>query len=231
MNLDGAKTLVTGGSLGIGKAIAAKLIQKGGSVAISSRSADNVNAAAKELGATGIVGDVSNEADAIRMVQESIETLGGLDILINNAGIGRGAPLVEMTREMMEEVFHTNVLGAMMVGREAARHFVAQESGNIMNISSTAGLKGFARGTAYCASKFALKGMTECWRDELRRHNVRVTLVNPSEVQTGWGGRKIEEINPKKLVAEDIADAVVGILEMEDRGFVPEFSVFATNPF
>ncbi|NNF05269.1 MAG: SDR family NAD(P)-dependent oxidoreductase [Candidatus Eisenbacteria bacterium] len=231
MNLDGAKTLVTGGSLGIGKAIAAKLIQKGGSVAISSRSADNVNAAAKELGANGIVGDVSQEADAIRMVQESIETMGGLDILINNAGIGRGAPLVEMTREMMEEVFHTNVLGAMMVGREAARHFVAQESGNIMNISSTAGLKGFARGTAYCASKFALKGMTECWRDELRRHNVRVTLVNPSEVQTGWGGRKIEEINPKKLVAEDIADAVVGILEMEDRGFVPEFSVFATNPF
>ena len=231
MNLDGAKTLVTGGSLGIGKAIAAKLIQKGGSVAISSRSADNVNAAAQELGATGIVGDVSQEADAVRMVQESIESLGGLDILINNAGIGRGAPLIEMTREMMEEVFHTNVLGAMMVGREAAKHFVAQESGNIMNISSTAGLKGFARGTAYCASKFALKGMTECWRDELRRHNVRVTLVNPSEVQTGWGGREIEEINPKKLVAEDIADAVVGILEMEDRGFVPEFSVFATNPF
>ena len=108
-----------------------------------------------------------------------------------------------------------------------------QGSGAIVNISSTAGTKGFGRGTAYAASKFALRGMTECWRDELRRHDVRVILCNPSEVQTDFSRRAggHQEPSPRKLVPEDIADAVIGVLRTDARGFVPEFSVFATNPF
>ena len=118
------------------------------------------------------------------------------------------------------------------MARGAAKHFIARQRGNIVNISSTAGLKGAARGTAYYASKFALRGMTECWRDELRKHNVRVMLVNPSEVLTNFSvaaGFDQNE-NLTKLRAQDIAHMVKAILEMDDRGFTPELSIFATNP-
>ena len=101
------------------------------------------------------------------------------------------------------------------------------------NISSTSGLKGGRGSTAYSSSKFALRGMTDCWRDELRRHNVRVILVNPSEVMTRFSsvaGHE-RETSEKKLRPQEIADAIVGVLEVDDRGFIPEFSVFATNPF
>ena len=108
-----------------------------------------------------------------------------------------------------------------------------QQSGNLINISSTSGLKGGRGGTAYSSSKFALRGMTECWRDELRRHNVRVILVNPSEVLTSFAATAgfQQQASKKKLRAQEIADAVVGALKIDDRGFIPEFSVFATNPF
>ena len=111
--------------------------------------------------------------------------------------------------------------------------FIEQDSGELMNISSTSGLKGGSGGTAYAASKFALRGMTECWRDELRRHNVRVTLVNPSEVLTPFSSKAgyTQDPSEKKLRPEEIADAVVGALKVDARGFIPEFSVFATNPF
>ena len=121
----------------------------------------------------------------------------------------------------------------MLMGREAARHFVNQESGTIVNISSTSGLAGGQTSSAYSGSKFALRGMTECWRAELRPHNVRVMLVNPSEVQTPFFAKvgMKQDLSPKKLRPEEIAAAIVGALEIDDRGFIPEFSVFATNPF
>jgi 3-oxoacyl-[acyl-carrier protein] reductase len=231
MNLKDKRALVTGGSRGIGRAIAQVFIEKGARVAVTGRNPNTLETTAKELGALAIPGDVGREEDAVRTVKTAISELGGLDILVNNAGIGEGAPLVETTLDEFHRVFAVNVAGALLMAREAARHFIAQKGGNIVNISSTAGTKGMPGGTVYCGSKFALKGMTECWRDELRRHNIRVFLVNPSEVQTDWGGRKRESIHPRKLVARDIAQAVAGVLEIDDRGFVPEFAVFATNPF
>jgi 3-oxoacyl-[acyl-carrier protein] reductase len=121
----------------------------------------------------------------------------------------------------------------MLMAREAARHFIAQASGNIVNISSTSGLRGGPNSSAYSASKFALRGMSECWRAELRPHNVRVLLVNPSEVLTDFSSAAgyTQEASPKKLRASEIASAVVGALEMDDRGFIPELSIWATNPF
>jgi 3-oxoacyl-[acyl-carrier protein] reductase len=130
-------------------------------------------------------------------------------------------------------VWQTNVLGAMMVGRESARHFVGQRYGNIVNISSTAGQRGFANGTAYCASKFALHGMTECWRAELRQHNIRVMQVNPSEVLTNFGTTTPKQStpdNPSKLHAPDIGQLIASMLETDDRGFITESTVWATNP-
>ena len=233
MKFKGANVLITGGSDGIGKATAHALKDLGADVVITGRRAEHLAGVADELGVGHIVADVGVEADAVRTVREFVERKGRLDVLINNAGFGAFAPLVETELSLMESVYRTNVFGAFVMGREAAKHFVAQKSGHLINISSTAGTKGFQGGTAYASSKFALRGMTECWREELRRHNVRVTLINPSEVMTEFAsvaGYDQTE-SAKKLRAKEIADAIVGVLAIDDRGFVPELAVFATNPF
>ena len=119
-----------------------------------------------------------------RTYQEVLNKFGALDILVNNAGIGMFKNLVDFDRKSFDAVFATNVTGPMLMAREAAKHFITRQRGNIVNIASTAGLRGAPKGTAYYASKFALRGMTECWRAELRKYNIRVFLVNPSEVLT-----------------------------------------------
>jgi len=233
MKLDNAKVLITGGSEGIGRGIAVALAAKGADVAITGRHEETLRRTAEELGAGWIVGDVGVEADAVRTVADFVDRHGRIDVLVNNAGFGMFAPLVETRLEDLEAVFRTNVFGAFLMAREAAKHFIRQGSGHLINISSTSGLRGGRGSTVYSASKFALRGMTECWRDELRRHDVRVMLVNPSEVLTGFSAKigREQETSPKKLRPQEIADAIVGILEVDDRGFVPELSVFATNPF
>ncbi|MHC5211806.1 MAG: SDR family oxidoreductase [Planctomycetota bacterium] len=233
MHIQGSRALVTGGATGIGKAIATLLREKGAEVGLMGRRADVLAAAASDLGALALPGDVSVEADAVAAVAAFTERFGGIDILVNNAGWGHFAPLVEMDKADFEAVLATNVTGAMLMAREAAKHFVRQDSGNIVNISSTSGLKGGAGSSAYSASKFALRALSECWRAELRPSNVRVIHVNPSEVLTDFGSTAgyEQKASPKKLRPEDIAHAVVTALEMHDRGFIPEFSVFATNPF
>src|SRR5262249_2207294 len=141
--------------------------------------------------------------------------------------------LVDFDLSSFERVFATNVAGAMLMAREAAKHFISRNTGNIINIGSTASHRGAPNGTAYYASKFALRGMPECWRQELRKNNIRVTLLNPSEVITNFGaaaGFDQQKNNPTKLLPEDIAQAVKSALEMEDRGFITELTVFATNP-
>jgi 3-oxoacyl-[acyl-carrier protein] reductase len=228
MKIDNAFALVTGGSSGIGYETARQLLARGARVAICGRDGNKLEAAAKELGALAIVADVSREDDVVRMVRTVVEKLGDYNVLVNNAGFGSFAPLIDTSLEEMQRVFATNVFGAMVAARESARHFVARNYGNIVNVSSSAGVRGFAGGTAYAASKFALSGMTECWRAELRKSNVRVMQINPSEVQTDFfRGR---EFNARKLVAADIAQAIVSMLEMDDRGFVTEMAVWATNP-
>ena len=233
MKISGARALITGGSEGIGKAIAMALKEKGAQVGIMGRNPRTLEAAAAELGVAAFNGDVGNENDAVRVMKEFVDGMGGIDILVNNAGIGGGAALVDLDADTFENVFRTNVTGAMLMGREAARHFVRQNSGELINISSTSGLRGGKGSTAYSGSKFALRGMTECWRAELRPHNVRVMLVNPSEVQTGFFAKlgRSQELSDRKLRPEEIATAIVGALEIDNRGFIPEFSVFATNPF
>ncbi len=233
MALRDSVALVTGGSEGIGRAIAAALKAEGAEVTITGRREHRLRATAEELGVEFIAGDVGREADAVRTVATVIEKHGRLDILVNNAGYGIFKPLVEMELEELEDVYRTNVFGAFLMAREAARQFVKQGSGELINISSTSGLRGGRGSTAYSSSKFALRGMTECWRDELRRHDVRVMLVNPSEVLTGFSSKAGygQEASAKKLRPEEIADAIIGALKLDNRGFIPEFSVFATNPF
>jgi 3-oxoacyl-[acyl-carrier protein] reductase len=233
MDLKNATALVTGGSSGIGLAIAHALVNAGSRVAITGRDQGRLSGAAKSLGASGIKADVSSEEDVTRTYREFFRAFGHLDILVNSAGFGVRRPLVEMDRAKFEAVFQTNVTGTMLMSREAAKHFIERKSGNIVNLGSTAALRGAANGTAYYASKFAVRGMTECWRAELRQHNVRVFLINPSEVLTNFAtnaGFTQDDDNPTKLQAEDIAHVVRAALEMNDRGFTTELTVFATNP-
>ncbi|HWX37884.1 MAG TPA: SDR family oxidoreductase, partial [Candidatus Sulfotelmatobacter sp.] len=204
----------------------------GARVAITGRDQNKLKKTAQEIGAHPIQADVAVEADVERTYREVMQQFGDLDILVNNAGWGVFKNLVDFDKKEFEAVFATNVTGAMLMAREAARHFVKRQRGNIVNIASTAALRGAPKGTAYYGSKFALRGMTECWRAELRQHNVRVFLVNPSEVLTNFyptAGLSQKE-NQTKLRSEEIAHVVKTMLEMDDRGFIPEVSIFATNP-
>jgi 3-oxoacyl-[acyl-carrier protein] reductase len=232
MNLKNSAALVTGGSSGIGQGIAEALIAAGARVAITGRNQAKLDAAAKAMGAHPICADVSKEADAQRVMQEVLAKFGELDILVNNAGVGTFKPLLETNLAEFERIFATNVTGAMLMAREAGKHFASRKKGNIVNVGSTASHRGAPNGTAYYGSKFALRGMTECWRQELRKHNIRVMLVNPSEVITNFGAAAgfEQKDNGSKLRPADIAHAVRAILEMEDRGMTTELTVFGTNP-
>ena len=233
MNLTNATALVTGGSSGIGFAIAKTLVEAGSQVAITGRNKARLAEAAKAIGAHPIVADVSSEEDVKRTYREFFDKFGRLDILVNNAAFGERRSLVEMDRAKFEAILQTNVVGTMLMAREAAKHFIERKTGNVVNIGSTAGVRGAANGTGYYATKFAVRGMTECWRAELRQHNVRVFLINPSEVLTNFAataGFSQDDTNPTKLRSEDIAHVVRAVLEMNDRGFTTELTVFATNP-
>lgn len=233
MDLRTAKVLVTGGNSGIGLATAKYLAAQGARVAICGRRDDRLSAAAKATGAVPIVADVSREEDVKRLVETTVRELGGYDTLINNAGFGRFAPLLEMTVDNFRRVWETNVLGALLVARESARHFVAERRGNIVNVASTSSQKGGAGASAYASSKFALAGLTQVWRTELRPHNVRVMQINPSEVLTEFranSGRAPHPENPTKLHADDIAQVIASMLALDDRGFITDATVWATNP-
>ena len=232
MNLKGATALVTGGTSGIGLAIANTLAAAGTRVAVTGRDEGKLAEAARTFDAHPIRADVSSEADVERTYREVFKAFGHLDVLVNNAGFGVFRGLVDLDRAHFDAVFATNVTGAMLMAREAAKHFIERKRGNIVNIASTAALRGAASGTAYYGSKFALRGMTECWRAELRPHNVRVILINPSEVITNFSATAglAQNENPTKLQSDDIAAIVKAALEMDDRGFIPELTVFATNP-
>ncbi|MDO1446941.1 SDR family oxidoreductase [Rhodocytophaga aerolata] len=233
MQLKNAKILLTGGSLGIGKETARVLIQAGAKVLITGRNEQRLQQASQEIGAIPVTADIGKPEGIEKMMQAVHEQLGGLDVLINNAGIGEFASLEELRLEQFHKVYAVNVFGLAMLTQQAVKLFKQQSSGNIINIASSAGVRGFKNGSIYASSKFALRGMTECWRDELRPFNIRVMLVNPSEVTTAFGNpeRKERAEETKKLRATEIAHVIKAALEMDNRGFIPEVSVWATNPF
>jgi len=233
MDLKDKVFIVTGGSSGIGKATAEMLIAKGAKVSITGRDAEKVQRVAQEIGALAIPADVSKQEDIDKTVSSTLKFYGKIDGLINNAGHGWVKAMHEVTWEDFEEIYRVNVFGAAMMGQAVAKIFMEQRSGNIVNIASTAALKGYAKGSVYSSSKFALRGLTQCWQAELRHYNVRVFGVNPSEVTTAFNqpGRKERDEVDNKLRSEEIAHAIVSALEMDDRGYIPELSVHATNPF
>ncbi|WP_439881612.1 SDR family oxidoreductase [Pontibacter sp. MBLB2868] len=233
MKLNNANILITGGTLGIGHATARLLIEHGANVAITGRDEKRTLKMARAIGAKPITADVANPEDVKRTFKEFMEEYGRLDVLINNAGIGASKKVDELTVEDFEKVYRVNVFGAAMMAAQAAKIFQKQNYGNIINIGSTAATNGYEGGSVYASSKAAIRSMTQSWQKELRKHNVRVMLINPSEVTTAFGNpdREERDTEPNKLRGEEIAWAIKSALEMDNRGFIPELAVWATNPF
>lgn len=232
-NLSGKKVLITGGSSGIGKATAIDLVGKGAIVCITGRNKAKLEKVASDINAIPIHLDVSKYNSIAVKTLDAFHSMGGIDVLINNAGIGEFAKLEDIKVNHFESIFATNVFGLTMLTQEVVKFFKTQQYGMIINIGSSAATSGFPSGSVYCASKFALRGLTECWRHELRRDNIRVVLVNPSEVPTAFNNKdRVErEEQENKLSSKEISHAILSTINMDKRGFIPELNVWATNPF
>jgi 3-oxoacyl-[acyl-carrier protein] reductase len=233
MEISGAKIIITGGSSGIGKQTAKELISKGASIIITGRDEKKLLKVALDLGCTAYHADVSDEEAAKASVDFAMEKWGSIDVLINNAGYAEFGLIHELNISKLKAVYETNVFGAAAMAKYCSQVFMKQKSGNIINIASTAAYKGFAQGSIYSTSKFALSGMTQCWRAELRPYNVRVMQINPSEVPTAFAQENREERQEEsnKLSPKEISDAIVSALEMNNRGMITDITVIATNPF
>ncbi len=228
--MSGRRFLVTGGSQGIGAAIVQAARSDGAEVVFTGRNEELLDRVTAETGAHGLQADVSVAEDNARTVEVCRERMGGIDVLVNNAGYGYMAEIGQIDMEAMKTMFNTNVFGMVDLTNRVVPVMKAQGAGDIVNIASTSGMKGHANGTAYSASKWAVRGLSQCWQAELRPHDIRVICVCPSEVQTAWGG-KVGRNNPNKLYASDIADAILSAISAERRALWPEFAVFATNPW
>jgi 3-oxoacyl-[acyl-carrier protein] reductase len=226
----GRRFLVTGGSQGIGAAIVQAAKAAGDEVVFTGRNEELIAQVAAATGAHGLRADVAVGDDNARTVKACEEKMGGIDVLVNNAGYGYMAEIGDVDMDAMKAMFDTNVFGMVDLTNRVVPMMKTQDGGDIINIASTSGMKGHAHGTAYSASKWAVRGLSQCWQAELRPHDIRVICVCPSEVQTAWGG-KVGRNNPNKLYASDIADAILSAISAERRALWPEFAVFATNPW
>ena len=234
MNLKGKHILLTGGSLGIGKETAKILVEKGAKVLITGRSNQRLEKAAKFTGAQIQVFDISDQENISVNAQQCIEALDGkVDALINNAGIGTFQKIEDVTSSDFEQIFNTNVFGLALLSKSIISVMKEQKRGTIINIGSSASVKGFAGGSVYAASKFAVRALTQCWQAELRPFNIRVCQLNPSEVTTAFYNQERQERAEvyNKLSPKEIAHSILSVLEMEDKGFITELNVWATNPF
>jgi 3-oxoacyl-[acyl-carrier protein] reductase len=222
--------LITGGSQGIGAALVAAARSAGHTVVFTGRAAPAIEALAGATGAKGVAADVTSAEDNFRVMEECRDWMGGVDVLVNNAGYAYRAEIGALDVDAMRAMFETNVFGLVDVTNLVVPLMKAMGAGDIVNIASTSGMKGAASATAYAASKWAVRGISQCWQAELRPHGIRVTCVCPSEVQTNFGGRTGRN-NPNKLYAQDIAATIMAALDQPRRVLWPELAVFATNPW
>lgn len=235
MNLKNAIGVVTGGTEGIGLATAFALGRQGSPVAICSRSGSKVKAALKRLQDGGVhaVGTPCDVTDAtsVQAFADFVgRALGQPRVLVNNAGIGRFAPLDEMSLDDWDAVMATNLRGPFLVTRALLPAMKAAGEGAIVNVASLAGRNGFDGGTAYCASKHGLLGFAKALMFEVRKHNLRVITVCPGSVATAFNGPRAGSRSDRVLHAEDVADVIVATLTLPDRAMVSELDIRPTNP-
>jgi 3-oxoacyl-[acyl-carrier protein] reductase len=228
--------VVTGGTRGIGRAIAKMFLDQGAAVAICGREARAVERAVEELAAeTG--GKVKGKAADVRDHEQVGELfrfvdaqLGKLDVLVNNAGVGIFGPVAELSIEQWRSTVETNLYGAFYASREALFRFQIRKGGYIVNISSLAGAHAFAGGAAYNASKFGLTGLSEAMMQDVRSANVRVSYVMPGSVATEFGGRAESAGKEWRIWPEDVAEIVRMLVAMPERTLISRVEVRPSRP-
>ena len=238
-SLKGKTAIITGAGKGLGKAMAGALAAEGVNVGLIARTAQDLKSVAAELKqkypdinityATADVGSLAEVKDAVAKIKNELKTV---DILINNAGVLKVGNVLELPVEDWEQVFRINVLGTYYVVHEVLPLIMQQGKGDIINVASTAGLKGAAKMSAYGASKAAVINFTEALMQEVRKSNIRVTTVNPSTIatdmtlQANFTDGNVEKV----LQPEDLAFLVVNNLKLPQRAFVKEVGLWSTNP-
>ncbi|MDB5207640.1 MAG: 3-ketoacyl-ACP reductase [Flavisolibacter sp.] len=236
-SLKGKIALVTGAGKGIGKAIALALAAEGAHVGLIARTEKDLLAVAEEIKAAGVnavyaTADVSNRSEVESAVEKIKIELGAIDILINNAGTGTFGKFLELEPEVWEQQIKINVFGVYYTTRAVLPAMIERKSGDIVNISSTAGKTGAAITSAYSASKFAVFGLTESLMQEVRKHNIRVTAMAPSTVVTdlAYSADLIKGDPERVMHPEDFAELIIAQLKLNRRMFVKEASIYSTNP-
>ncbi len=236
MDYRGKAAVVTGGTKGIGRAIAEALAREGMNVCVGARDVDEVKQTVRELealgdvSATGAACDVRAVEECEALVRHAVEELGGVDVLVNNAGVGLFKAVEETTPEEFRAVLETNLFGVFYCCRAAVPEMRRRGGGYIINISSLAGANPHARMAAYNASKFALNGFSEALMQEVRHDRIKVSYVMPGSVNTEFGGGTVSAENAWQLQPEDIARVVVDLLRHDERSLPSRVEIRPSRP-
>jgi 3-oxoacyl-[acyl-carrier protein] reductase len=236
-DLKNKNALITGAGKGIGKAVAIALAKEGVNVILIARTQSDIDKVADEIQAFGVktlalTADVSNINSVNSAVEKALTEFKTIDILINNAGIAAFGKFLELEPTAWERIIQVNLMGTYYVTRAILPNMIERQTGDIINISSTAGLAGNALTSAYSASKFAVLGLTDSLMQEVRKHNIRVTALTPSTVATDLAKElNLTDGNPEKVMqSEDIAELIIAQLKLNRRVFIKNSSIWSTNP-
>lgn len=236
MDLTGKTAIVTGGTKGIGRAIAESLVSAGVNVSISARHEGEIERAVNELNergtgrAAGFVCDVRSEAQVRSYFAQTVETFGGVDILVNNAGVGLFAPVESTSGDDFRAVIETNLCGVFYCCHEAIPLLKQRGGGYIFNISSLAGTNAHPQMAAYNASKFGLNGFSEALMQEVRHDNIKVSYIMPGSVNTAFGGDQPSDEKSWQLQPQDVAKAVMDLLSYPDRALASRIELRPSRP-
>ena len=237
-NLKGKKAIITGGSRGLGKATAIAFANQGIDVAITGRNEADLKETVAELKALGVNAtyatfDIGNYEEVKKGIQEIMNTFNTVDILVNNAGIAAFGSFLEMDVNQWQSIIQTNVMGMYYVTKEVLPYLIANNQGDIFNVSSTAGLTGNPNTSAYSASKFAVIGMSESLMKEVRKNNIRVCTLTPSTIASDMSiqlGIASKDSTETVLQPEDFAELIVSALQLPRRALLKNASLWSTNP-
>jgi NAD(P)-dependent dehydrogenase (short-subunit alcohol dehydrogenase family) len=234
VEVTGKVAIVTGGTKGIGRAIAEALLRGGASVSISARNEAEIEETVSELGRvgsiTGAVCDVRDYEEVKALMAHTLTEFGGLDVLVNNAGIGMFGLIEEMPPEDFRAVLETNLFGVYYCCHEAIPLMKQRGGGYILNISSLAGANPHPKMAAYNASKFALNGFSEALMQEVRHDGIKVSYIMPGSVNTEFGGDTPDDSKSWQLQPADIARVVIDLLDHDERSLPSRVEIRPSKP-
>ncbi|MEZ5283779.1 MAG: SDR family oxidoreductase [Vicinamibacterales bacterium] len=234
----GLITCITGGTRGIGRALAERLLARGHHVAVTGTTASGAARVEKALAdhcgdagrVLGVACDVRDRGAVTGVVEAVAARFGGLDVLVNNAGVGVGAPVADLSGDEWDRIIGTNLTGVFNCCRAAIPHLIRRGGGWIVNVSSLAGTNPFVGGAAYCASKAGLNAFSEALMQEVRHDNIRVSYVMPGSVATGFNGREPDAGGDWRLSPDDVARVIEDLLDHPARSLPSRVEIRPSRP-